>query len=223
MSRLGSFLLFTFASAGLILTIAFKGQLLNAVRGKLPELETLRLENKSLELERDRLAKTQAPVSRNRLTLKPADVYSTYPANNRKLAKISLGSEDGIAPMMSVLAAPEILFGYVTEVFPHYSIVRTVNDPEFKVPVRFEGVQGEGLFEGGSVPHVRLIDKKLLVQGGERIYSASYQFPYGMKIGTVGALTESTDSYFKEAEVALDFAPSALVRVYVIVDYVPKP
>lgn len=181
----------------------------------------LKLENESLK---DQL-ETQAPeefLKVKGLEYQAAAVYSTYPFNNQRLISIALGSEDGIALLMPVAVSPGVLFGQVIEVFPKYSLVRTVFDPEFKTPVRIGRVAEDALLEGGNNPTISLVKKNRVIVVGDAVYSAGMQFPYGMQIGKLGFVADSQDDYFQEATVELAYNFNEIKKVYVVTNYFSK-
>lgn len=155
------------------------------------------------------------------LNYRPVQVYSSFPFNNQKLLYITQGIEQGITIGMAVALEPEILLGQIIAVWPKYSAVRTVFDPDFKVAVRIGASQEEGLLEGGNPPTVSLIkDKK--ISTGETITSAGAQFPYGLAIGTLGSFLETSNDYFKKAEARLGYNLGDINEIYVITNYLPK-
>lgn len=185
------------------------------------ELVRLRLENESLKLQ------AQSPISGRSVysgvwEYKKAFVYSSYPFNDQRLLGINLGSDDGIKELMPVMASPGIIAGQVVEVFPKYSLVKTIFDPAFKIPVRVGWLGLEALLEGGSQPALTLIKKGQDLISNEPVYSAGMQFPYGMKIGDVGSKIQIQNEYFKKADVILPYTTGDLKEVFVMTNYVAR-
>lgn len=200
--------------------VVFKNPLLEKVFDlSSSELAQLKLENESLKAQLDQLPKDQSTWSRG-LEYKPAIVYSTYPFNNQKLLGITLGSEDGVVELMSVAVSPGILLGQVIEVFPKYSLVQTIFDPEFAIPIRVSWLAEDALLEGGNAPMITLIKKDRPVVGGDPVYSSGIEFPYRMKIGKLGSVIETDDEYFKKAELKLSYNLNDIKKVYVIMNYI---
>lgn len=208
--------------ASLLIGIVFKEPLLAWLRtASRSELAQLRMENASLRQQLGRVNDTSAETVIRNLRYRPAQVYSSFPFNNQKVLYITQGAEQGIAVGMAVALEPEILLGQIIEVWPKYSAVRTVFDPDFKVAVRIGASQEEGLLEGGNPPTISLIkDKKLST--GETLATAGVQFPYGLAIGTLGSFLETSNDYFKKAEARLGYNLGDVNEVYVITNYLPK-
>ena len=136
----------------------------------------------------------------------------------KKVIFIDSGSEQGIKSGMPVAIAPGIAFGYVTDVFPRYSAVRTIFDADFETTVRVGTAEEKALLEGGQNPIVSLIrDKKIVT--GDAIVTAGLQFPYGMEVGKIGTLLESQDTFFRKAEIQLSYNLSNIRKIYVILNH----
>jgi len=222
MRRLLAIGLFWVLILGIIFLILYKNFLLERFSSlSSSKLTELRLENESLKSQLN-FPKEEANLIIRGLKYKPAVVYSTYPYSNQKLIGINLGLEDGITRLMPVAVEPEILLGQVIEAFPKYSLVRTIFDQEFKIPVRIGWFFIDALLEGGNQPMVTMIKKDQNIASGDAVYSAGIEFPYGMKIGTVGSIAGVQDVYFKTAEVKLIYNLNDIKKVYVITNYVSK-
>lgn len=185
------------------------------------ELVKLRLENESLKLQVRNPAPEHLIYSKG-WEYKKAFVFSSYPFNNQRLLGINLGSDDGIKELMPVMASPGIVAGQIAKVFPKYSLVKTIFDPTFKIPVRVGWLGLETLLEGGSQPTLTLIKKDQDLTSGEPVYSAGIQFPYGMKIGDVGSKIQVQNEYFKKADIILLYTTNDLKIVYVMINYVAR-
>ncbi len=179
---------------------------------------TLRLENETLKAQLA-LGAPEKETWLKGLEYRPAMVFSTYPFNNQRTLAIALGSEDGVAKSMPVAAAPGILLGQVTEVFPKYSLVKTIFDPDFKIPVRIGAAATDALLEGGNQPMITLINKNTLALSGDFVYSAGVQFPYRMQIGILGTVSGVQDNFFKKAELRTDYNINELKKVYVVANF----
>ena len=182
---------------------------------------TLRLENESLKTQLF-WQKKKEPIWLGGWEYLPAIVHSAYPFNNQRLISINLGSEDGIKTEMPVAVFPGVLLGQITEVFPHYSWVRTIFDPDFKVSVRVGWGAADALLEGGNQLMVTLIPKNQAVTQGDVIFASSREFPYGMKIGNLGLVIESQEDFFKKAPAELAYNLNEIQKVYVVFNYLPK-
>ena len=88
--------------------------------------------------------------------------------------------------------------------FDNYSIVQTIFDGDFKIPVKIGNSLYDGLLIGGISPKIGSISKKALINNGDVIIIADSAFPYGLPIGTIRDVKISSDNLFQEA--TIDFA-----------------
>lgn len=123
---------------------------------------------------------------------------------------IDVGSEDGVAPDMTVLNG-DGLVGRVTTVGPGTSTVLLANDPNFTVGTRLEG-SGEMGFasgRGGDTLEVQLTNYQAQVKEGDRMVTlGSFEnkpFVPGVPVGEVTSVDRS----------AGDLTRTVMVRPYV--------
>ena len=179
--------------------------------------ENLRLKQKNEEL-RSQIQKLtilnpqSSMLNANYLTAK---VFSTYPFNIKNQITVNVGEKQGIKKL-SVAALKNILIGQVIEVFENYSVVKTIFDPNFQLSVRIGKDEINALFQGGAEPKVVLIDKEKLIQAGDVVYSVSSEFPYGLKIGEILEIKETSAGVFKEATLRIPFNVNELRMVEII-------
>ncbi len=145
-----------------------------------------------------------------------AKVFSAYPFNIKNQITINVGENQGIKKNMTVIFGENILIGQITEVFKDYSVVQTIFDPNWQTPVRIGQEEINGLFKGGNEPQVILIEKEKQIQIGDIVYTASQEFPYGLKIGEVIEIKETAAGVFKEAILKIPFNVSELREVNII-------
>lgn len=143
-----------------------------------------------------------------------ARVYSEYPFNNRSFITVNAGRNNGIregAPVTT--GGPAVFVGHVVQVFEEMSLVRTIADPEWGVPVRVGPEAIDALLVGGREPRLTLVgkDKKLLPD--QVIYTASRDAPYGLTVGRVRAVYAAPSGALQEATVALPYEPTELTEV----------
>lgn len=143
-------------------------------------------------------------------------VFSAYPFNIKNQITINVGENRGIKKNMAVIFGENILIGQITEVFKDYSVVRTIFDPNWQTPVRIGQEEINGLFKGGNEPQVILIEKEKQIKIGDIVYTASQEFPYGLKIGEVVKINETSAGVFKEAILKIPFNASELREVNII-------
>jgi rod shape-determining protein MreC len=173
--------------------------------------ENLRLKRENEEL-RAQIQKSQ--ISNNDYLL--IKVFSTYPFNIKNQITINAGEKQGIKKSAAVILKQDILVGQVVEVFENYSVVRTIFDPDWQLPVRIGKDEINALFQGGTEPKVNLIDKEKPLQVGDVVYSASKEFPYGLKIGEISEIKETSAGVFKEAILKMPFNVNELREINII-------
>jgi len=210
--------IFLIIAASFIVFVVYKPQFLGYMNQQTAsELAQLRIENESLKKLTRMSVDPEITVIRG-IRYQTTRVYSSYPYNDQKVIFIDSGSEQGIKSGMPVAIAPGIAFGYVTDVFPRYSAVRTIFDADFETTVRVGTAEEKALLEGGQNPIVSLIrDKKIVT--GDAIVTAGLQFPYGMEVGKIGTLLESQDTFFRKAEIQLSYNLRNIRKIYVILNH----
>ena len=82
-------------------------------------------------------------------------------------------------------SSTEILIGFVSGVSAHDSVVQTIFDPNFKLPVRIGAQDTMRFWSGGSYPMAESIAKTAVVAAGDVVYSAAPGMPYAIPVGTV--------------------------------------
>lgn len=180
------------------------------------DLAALERENERLRAEILKLKSDPARLEAGPYAAVAAKVFSAYPFNNHSLLAVNAGSRQGVRVFSPVVVGEQFLFGQVIEVSERQSIVRTVFDPDWKLPVRVGEKGRDALFSGGRVPRLELIPKEQEVAAGDVVFSAGRDIPYGLMLGTVSGLKESSDSAFKEAEVELPFSLPAVREVNIL-------
>lgn len=180
------------------------------------EIEALRQENQDLlaQVQRYGMPDSNQPgLGQKSLS---AEVYSVYPFNAKNLITIDVGEKAGVKVSMPVTLGGNILVGKVKDVSSGTSIVQTVFDPGMQIPVRIGKDEIDGFFQGGSEPKITLVEKSKSVNVGDYVYSAGSDFPYGLKIGEVSEINESSAGIFKEIGLKMPFNVSELREVDVI-------
>jgi len=180
--------------------------------------ENLRLKQENENL-RAQIQKFQIPISNYQLQQKNyliAKVFSTYPFNIKNKITINVGEKQGVKKMMTAIVGENLLLGQVVEIFENSSVIQTIFDPSWQLPVRIGKEEINGLFQGGNEPKVVLIEKEKAIQIGDIVYSASQEFPYGLKIGEISEIKETVAGAFKEAVLKIPFNVNELREVNVI-------
>lgn len=182
--------------------------------------ENLRLKQENEEL-RAQIYKLQATDYGLRTADKkylPVKVFSGYPFNIKNQITVNAGEKQGIKASAPAVLKENVLVGKVAEIFENHSVVKTIFDPEWELSVRIGEKETNGLFQGGAEPKVVLIDKEKPLQVGDVVYSASDDFPYGLKIGEVKEIRENSSGVFKEAILEMPFNPAELREINLIVE-----
>lgn len=144
----------------------------------------------------------------------PGFMYSIYPFNLKNEFSVNIGLESGVRPGGSVVNLEGVLIGKTISVSDKSSIIRTIFDPSFELPVYIGKTSVPAMLKGGPSPRITLIPKSSIVDSGEVIYSASKDFPYGMVLGEMGPVKVSDTSVFYEGELKLSYNLSDIRVVY---------
>lgn len=145
-----------------------------------------------------------------------AKIFSTYPFNIKNTITLNVGAEQGVIEGMAVTVGENILLGRIVEIFEEKSVARTLFDPQWQIPVRIGGEEIDALLTGGLEPKITLLEKSQLIKTGDAVYSASADFPYGLKIGEIAEIKETSSGVFKEATLKIFYNISDLRGAYVI-------
>jgi cell shape-determining protein MreC len=144
-----------------------------------------------------------------------AQIYSTYPFSNHDTVYVNAGSAQGIQKNMAVTVGETFLFGQVVEVFKEKSIVRSIFDPGWQLPVKIGIVRADALLIGNRVPKLTLIVNDEGVEEGDEVIIAQKDFPFGLHIGSIANIRESNDVLVKEAEVNVPYSPAEVQEVFI--------
>jgi len=176
--------------------------------------ESLQLENKGLKARLWQLEKTRSGDSYRIISAK---IHSRYPFNDKSVISINVGEEAGISVDMTVTVKEGLLLGKITKVFPHYSLVETIFNPGWQLPIRVGESEIESLLTGGIDLKVTLLSKDKKLENGDRVFAASKDFPYGLTIGDL-EISEAGSSagVFHEAVVKVPYNLNELSNVQVI-------
>lgn len=152
--------------------------------------------------------------------LKEIRVFSSYPLNVRRTLTLAAGSDDGIRVNMPVTVASHTLIGRVTEVSRHYSVVQTIYDPEWSMPVAIAEDSKPGLFVGGPAPEVQMVEKEGRVSPGDLIVSSGDRFPFGLFVGRVKGVSGNPSEAFQNVVVDFEYDLARQKTLTVITDFI---
>ncbi len=227
---LGVFAFFVFFAGENI--IRFKNEIFEP-RKQDEAINILSQKNKELEAE---ILKLQIKSPERKTDYQQAKVYSSYPFSNKSEIVIDIGSLSGIKEGMAVTADGKNLIGKVKKVYKNISVVQTIFNPDFKIPVRIGIGEIDALYSGGLNPMLSLIASPRLdiseprsaiaspgfnindIQIGEYVVSASKDFPYGLVLGKIRDIIAK--DRFKEATLEPIYEIKDLRNVYVAVDWI---
>lgn len=147
-----------------------------------------------------------------------AQVYSTYPFSNKNLLSINAGASDGVSVGSVVTVDGNMLLGQVIEVSKSQSIVQTIFDKTWSLPVRIGISRYDGLLVGGQNPRITLIDKIKQIDQGDKVVAAKKEFPYGMEIGSIGSVRGDSAHSFIEADLELPYLPNDIKEVAILLN-----
>ncbi len=171
-------------------------------------------ENLKAELQGLKVENFESKISQDGfLTVK---VFSTYPFNVKSQITVNAGEAQGVKKLMPALFGKNILLGQIIEVSKNYSVIQTIFDPNWQLPVRIGEKEINGLLQGGNEPKITFIEKDKPITVGDAVYSAKRGFPLGLKVGEISEIKESAPGVFKEAVLTMPFNISALREVEIL-------
>jgi len=169
-------------------------------------------------LELDGLKKDLADSisSKTALQGKLATVFVGYPFSDKSSLTLNLGKDDGISSD-DLVVFEKTLLGKISESLAHYSVFKTVFDPDWEFPVYVGQNLARGLFQAGSEPKVVLLSKKEKIEVGALIVSADPKLISSeFVIGQVGRIKSDESSPFFEVLVEIPYNLNDLRQVTVI-------
>jgi rod shape-determining protein MreC len=178
------------------------------------EAKQLIFENETMKAEVAKLRAVQSELSERASNYLIALVYSRYPFNFKNELLVNVGARDGVAPGSAVIFGG-ILIGEVERVFDGTSLIMTVFDNRFKLPVRIGDGGVQSLLQGGSSPKAALIPREAGITAGDIVYSASPNFPYGLPIGEITDVKISSDQLFNEAQLKFGYDANSIMTVLI--------
>ncbi len=171
-------------------------------------------ENLKAELQGLKVENFESKISQDGfLTVK---VFSTYPFNVKSQITVNAGEAQGVKKLMPALFGKNILLGQIIEVSKNYSVIQTIFDPNWQLPVRIGEKEINGLLQGGNEPKITFIEKDKPITVGDAVHSAKRGFPLGLKVGEISEIKESAPGVFKEAVLTMPFNISALREVEIL-------
>jgi len=145
----------------------------------------------------------------------PAIVYSRYPLNFKNEILVNVGANENVTTGTAALFQG-VYIGSVEKTFPGTSLIQTVFDGNFKMPVRVGSAGYDELFVGGAAPRVTTLAKTAAVRPGDIVYTAGEGVPYGLPIGIVQSTSTSPDNLFQEASLGFAYDMNTVQAVSLV-------
>ena len=208
----------------LLLSLFFFGRLLIGPIGLMAwvdaekfsnELEKLKLENEKLRAEILVFEQSPHEIKIDNRDYLAAKIYSSYPFNNRSELTINVGAADGVRENDVVVLGGAIFLGRVSKVLPHDSLVQTLFDSKWKIPVRIGDSGIDAVLAGGVNPVLQMIASEKGPALGESVYTAGVGFSYGLTVGSIASVEKNPVAVFKEASIELPYNLNELSGVFV--------
>lgn len=179
------------------------------------QLVELQLENQDLRAQIELLRSRPGIVMDGEEAMVFAKVYSNYPVNNANQILVHAGANSGIKLGAVATTGEGIFIGEVIEVFDKMSVVRTIFDPDWELPVKIGAGRVDALLVSGVLPKLTLISKNKTVSVGAPIYLADKNYPYGLTVGIVSEIEASENERFDSALLSTPYEKSGLDAVYI--------
>ncbi|OGY65823.1 MAG: hypothetical protein A3A04_00425 [Candidatus Harrisonbacteria bacterium RIFCSPLOWO2_01_FULL_40_28] len=187
--------------------------------------DALRGENEALRAKvfrYEQLEESRGVSLYKRFVYKEAEVYSRYPFISNNYLAIDKGESDVVPLHAPVVFHESLIIGTIQKIFENSSRVRTIFDPGWQFAVRVgtsASKDAQALFVGGNEPKIVYIEKSLEVRPGDGVYTATTEFPMGLKIGDIEEVKDSEDRAFHEATLKIPYNINTLSRVFVITNF----
>lgn len=152
-------------------------------------------------------------------SLRSGRIYSRYPFADHSFLIVDLGSKDGIAEDMPVLAKEGLLLGRVIKTRVSFSEIQTIFDPAWRSSVGIGPQKTKALLTGGLTPNLELIEPTAIVNDGDSIANISPDFPFGLVVGKLKNLDKPLSQPWFKAELATAFDINSLKEVLIITDF----
>ncbi|MDH4468630.1 MAG: rod shape-determining protein MreC [Bacteriovoracaceae bacterium] len=158
------------------------------LRYKISELSQENFSLKSLSKENDRLKSLLAFGDQIKYQKILSQVIGWNSTAEFKVLRIDKGSNQGIVPRSAVITS-EGLVGYTYVVYPNYTDILTILDPNNRVDVVVERTRTHAILEGFSDQFCRMkfVPRTEALVVGDLVISAGFGklYPKGIKTGTV--------------------------------------
>lgn len=193
-----------------VFSILFTIKNLSSENAKLSQkIDQLAFENARLKTAQDEnqsLRKALSLKQVSQLNLSATQVLNSDPTGFTQVLVIDKGSNQGINLNSAVVAAPGLLVGKVTKLYPNSSQVTLVTDPSIVINAQVVDSGARGLVRGehGLGLSLDLVTQNELIKTGDGVSTSglSDDFPPGLLVGEVTAIRSSATDLFQKAFVS---------------------
>jgi len=211
--------LFTIGAAGGLILILGSNLFYSNDLALTARLTALEAENQVLKKQFSELIAQPVEAEWGQYSALEARIFSKYPNNLRSMITISAGSKNGLRVGMPVVTDTYALIGIVTKVLGRLSLVQTIYDSDWSMPVLLTGATVPGLYIGGPVPEIQMVARDVAVKGGELIITADERLPYGLIVGQIAGQEEESSEPLRKLKIGFTYDLSRLQKVLVITNF----
>ena len=148
-----------------------------------------------------------------------ANVYSSYPFNDKVHIVVDKGSNDGVNVGMPVMVQKNIVIGKVVSVKKTQSEIQTIFDPEWKTSVVIGTSTVKAVLKGGNTPEVQFIPKDAHIVSGEEVLNIAQEFPIHTILGSIKSVREDEKKLWQVASIELPVSFDALRTVTILTTF----
>lgn len=148
-----------------------------------------------------------------------ANVYSSYPFNDKVHIVVDKGSESGVDVGMPVMTQKNIIIGKVVSVRKTQSEIQTVFDPEWKTSVLIGSSTIKAVLKGGNTPEVQFIPKDAHVISGDEVLNIAQEFPMRAILGSIKSVREDEKKLWQLATIELPISLDSLNSVTILTTF----
>ncbi len=179
------------------------------------EVNQLAFENARLKSSQDENRALRQALNfkqQSSLNILPVETLTLDPTGFSQVIVIDKGTDDNIKINQPIIAAPGVLIGKVTKIYPDSSEVTLITDPNIVVNAEVVDSGARGLIKGehGLGLSLDLVTQNELIKTDDKVITSglSDDFPRGLLIGNIRAIRSSPTDLFQKAFVS----PSANLR-----------
>ena len=190
------------------------------LRYKISELSQENFLLKSLSKENERLKNLLAFGEQIKYQKILSQVIGWNSSAEIKILRIDKGANQGIVPRSAVITA-EGLVGYTYAVYPNYTDILTILDPNNRVDVVIDRTRTHAILEGFSSDYCRLkfVPRTEKIVVGDQVISAGYGrlYPKGIKVGTIEVAEQDAVGITQKIKVRPDVDFEKLEEVVILI------